>query len=301
MRGKTMKTRWLVEVVVTSIGLLAVAACATGGTKFTGGTGGDGGDDWTGGPSATSSSSSSNGGGAGGAGGSSSNGAGGGAVSSSASSAASSSSSSSASSSSGVCGENPCKLVAPQCGCAGGEMCTIDGMGGRLCIAAGSAAIGQACVTSNDCAAGGLCAKTATNISMCAEFCATDATCTSPGGLCTMKLNDGSSGQIPGVTLCSENCDPLTNTGCFVGGSACHIFKESGGLMRHYTNCSGSGTGMQGAACTNDEQCAPTFSCINAGTKKCLKYCKVGGAACPGGLTCASIGVIGGTEYGACL
>ncbi len=295
-----MKTRWLVEVVVTSIGLLAVAACATGGTTLGGGTGGDGGDDWTGGP--TSSSSSSSGKGGEGGGGSSSNGAGGGVASSSGSSASSAaSSSSSASSSSGVCGENPCKLVAPQCGCAGGEMCMTDGMGGRVCITAGTTAIGQTCVNSNDCAPGSMCVKTATNVAMCMEFCATDATCTAPGGLCATKLNDGSSGQVPGVTLCSENCDPLMNTGCSVSGSACHIFKESAGLMRHYTNCSGSGTGMQGAACTNDEQCAPTFSCINAGTKKCLKYCKVGGVACPGGLTCASIGVIGGTEYGACL
>lgn len=292
-----MKTRWLVEVVVTSIGLLAVAACATGGTNFTGGTGGDGGEDWTGGPSSSSSSSSSNGGGAGGAGaGSSSNGAGGGAASSSASSA-----SSSASSSSGVCGENPCKLVSPQCGCAGGEMCTIDGMGGRLCIAAGSAAVGQTCMTSDECAAGGLCAQISSTLATCMKFCSIDSNCTAPGGLCTITLNDGSSGQIPGVTLCSENCDPTTNTGCLVSGSACHLGKEPAGQMRYFSRCGGSGAGTQGAACTNDEQCAPTFGCFNSGTKKCLKYCKVGGAACPGGLTCASIGVIGGTEYGACL
>jgi hypothetical protein len=32
-----------------------------------------------------------------------------------------------------------------------------------------------------------------------------------------------------------------------------------------------------------------------------LKYCKVGGAACPGAATCNSLGFIGATEYGACL
>lgn len=294
-----MKMRWLVEMVATSIGLMAVAACATGGTSFTGGTGGAGGeDDWTGG--STSTSTSSNGSGTGGAGGSSSNGMGGAAASSS-STAASSSSASSASSSSGVCNDNPCKLVAPQCGCSGGEMCTIDGMGGRLCVAAGNTGIGQSCMTSNDCAAGGLCVKISSTISTCMEFCTADSTCTGPGGLCTIMLNDGSSGQIPGVTLCSDNCDPTMNTGCPVSGSSCHLAKESAGQMRYYTRCGGSGSGTQGAACTNDEQCAPTFGCFNSGTKKCLKYCVVNGAACPGGLTCASIGVIGGTEYGACL
>ena len=287
-----MKARWLVEIAVTSVGLLAVAACATGSSQI-GGNGGDGGgEDWTGGPSSSSSSSSGAGGG------SSSSGAGGGSTSSSSASSASSASSSSG----GVCPEMPCKLVSPQCGCAAGEMCTIDGTaaGTHVCVAAGSVPIGGQC-TGPDCAAGSLCVKTNTTISTCMKYCSTDSNCTAPGGLCIIGLNDGSSGQIPGVTLCTENCDPTTNSGCSVAGTSCQLAQESMGQMRYLTRCSGAGTGTQGASCTTDDNCAPMYGCFNAGTTQCLKYCKVGGTPCPGGATCNSLGTIGATEYGACL
>lgn len=292
-----MKARWLVEIAVTLVGIVAVAACATGTTPF-GGNGGEGGEsEWQGASSSSSSSSasSSNGGGAGGGGVSSSSS--GGPGSSSSSSAASS-----ASSSSGACAESPCKLVQPQCGCAAGQACTIDGspQGTRVCVAAGSTPIGGSC-TSDECVPGSLCVKTTDTISTCMKYCAMDSNCTSPGGLCIISLNDGSSGQIPGVTLCTENCDPTTNSGCPVAGTSCGLAQESMGQMRLLTRCGGAGSGTQGSFCSTDADCAPTFGCFNAGTTQCLKYCKVGGVACPGGATCTSLGMIGNTTYGACL
>jgi hypothetical protein len=272
-----MKARWLVEIAVTSVGLLAVAACAKGTTPFGGG-GGEGGEsEWQGASSSSSSSSVSSGGGAGG---------GGVASSSSGGPGSSSSSSSASSSSSGACAESPCKLVQPQCGCAAGQACTIDGspQGTRVCVAAGSTPIGGEC-TGNECVPGAICVQTTPSISTCVKYCSTDSNCTAPGGLCIITLNDGSSGQIPGVTLCTENCDPSTNTGCPVAGTACGLAQESMGQMRLLTRCSDSGSGTQGAACVDDGDCAPTYGCFNAGTTQCLKYCKVGGAACPGSLT----------------
>jgi len=291
-----MKARWLVEIAVTSFGVLAVAACATGTSPFGGGGSGGEGGDWAGSSSSSSSSSVSSGGGAGGGGVSSSSSGGPG------SSSSSSASSASSASSSGMCAESPCKLVQPQCGCAAGQACAIDGspQGTRICVAAGSTPIGGTC-TGNECVPGSLCVKTTDTISTCMKYCSTDSNCTAPGGLCIITLNDGSSGQIPGVTLCTENCDPSTNTGCPVAGTACGLAQESMGQMRLLTRCGGSGVGTQGASCVDDTDCAPTFGCFNAGTTQCLKYCKVGGAACPGGATCTSLGMIGNTTYGACL
>ncbi len=294
-----MNARWLVEITVTLFGVFAVAACAVGSAPNGTGNGGEGGENaWTGPGSSVSSSSvssaSSGLGGAGGAG-SSSNGAGGASASSSASSASSASSS-------GVCMDTPCKLVLPQCGCLGGEMCTIDGSpeGTRVCVPEGSVPIGGACSGSN-CSAGSLCVATAGMKSTCRKFCSMDTNCTAPGGLCVTKLNDGSSGQIPGVTLCSDNCDPTTNVGCSVAGMSCQIGKESTGQLRTFTQCTGAGSGTQGASCTNAANCAPMFGCFNVGTSQCVRYCKIGGAVCPGGLTCNTVGKVGSTEYGVCL
>lgn len=293
-----MKARWLVEIAVTSFGILAVAACAEGTVPFGGG-GGEGGEsEWQGASSSSSSSSASS---------SNTGGAGGGAASSSSSggpgSSSSSASSASSASSSGACAESPCKLVQPQCGCAAGQACNIDGspQGTRICVTAGSTPIGNACTMNDECVPGSLCVKTGDTISTCMKYCSTDSNCTSPGGLCLITLNDGSSGQIPGVTLCTENCDPSTNVGCPVAGTSCQLAQEPMGQMRLLTRCGAAGFGTQGAACTDDGDCAATFGCFNAGTTQCLKYCKVGGAACPGGLTCSSLGMIGNTTYGACL
>lgn len=292
-----MKARWLVEVAITSLGMLFVAACATGSSQIGNGDGGAGGDGW-GGPASSSSSSSSGNAGAGG--GSSSNGAGGAAASSASSSASSASSASS--SSGGVCPDMPCKLVSPQCGCTAGQMCTIDGTGTRMCATAGTVAIGQTCGTGNNCAPGGLCTSSASSmIFTCSKFCSIDTDCTPPSGLCVVKLSDGSGGQIPGVALCSESCDPIANTGCPVAGTSCQLLKESTGQKRLYTQCTASGSGTQGASCTNNLNCAPTYGCFNTGTSQCVKYCKIGGAACPGSLTCNSLGTLGATEYGVCL
>jgi hypothetical protein len=296
-----MKTRWLVEIAVTALGMLTAAACATGNSPTSSGFDGEGGNDGPTGSSSSSSSSSSGSagsGGAGGDGGSSSGGAGG------ASTSSTSSASSSSSSSSGMCAETPCKLVAPQCGCASGESCTIDGTasGTRLCVPAGSVAIGGQCMGGSTCAPGGFCIYASATIATCVEFCASDSDCTAPGGLCAVTLNS-SSGQIPNVTLCSENCDPTTNVGCPVTGMACQVLQESTGLKRSYTRCGAAGTGTQGASCMSTSTCAPTYGCfsINSNPSTCVKYCKVGGAACPGTATCSPVGTIGSTGYGICI
>ncbi|MDC3956290.1 hypothetical protein [Polyangium jinanense] len=300
-----MRTSLVVAIGLVSLVGSVIGACAKGSSGTgSGGEGGEGGE-WSGpGPASNSSSSASGMGGMGGMGG--------GAVSSSGSGAGSSSSSSSSASGSGgggACGETPCKLVSPQCGCAAGEMCTIDGTDVRACVPAGSVPIGGLCDIDNDCAAGGICLATTPTISTCGEFCSTDAQCTAPGGLCVVKLNNGSGGQVAGVTLCSENCNATTNVGC-AAGTGCTFGREAAGQMRLYTTCREAGSGTQNSACTDDTDCAATYGCFNTGSvSECLKYCNVNAASCPSGATCTPITIgndqveviIGNVTYGACL
>jgi len=304
-----MRTSLAVAMALVSLVGVMLGACAQGSSySGSGGEGGEGGDG--NGPGPSSNNSASSGGGMGGMGGM--GGAGGGSVSSSSSSGSggsgASSSSSSGSGGGGSCGEMPCKLVAPQCGCASGEMCQVDGMGARACVPAGNVAIGGVCTVDNDCAAGGICLATTPTVSTCGEFCSSDAQCTAPGGLCVVTLNNGSGGQIPGVTLCSENCNATTNVGC-AAGTGCVFGRESAGQMRLFTTCREVGTGAQGAACTDNGDCAATYGCFNTGTNECLKYCNVNAPSCPSGTACTAITIgtdeveviIGNVTYGACL
>lgn len=297
-----MRTSFAVAIGLVSLVGSVLGACAKG-SSYTGsgGNGGEGGEE-NGpgpGPSSNSSSSASGMGGAGGMG----------SVSSSGSGAGSSSSSASGSGGGGACNETPCKLVSPQCGCAAGEMCQIDGTGARACLPAGNVPIGGICDIDNDCAPGGICLATTPTISTCGEFCSTDAQCTAPGGLCAVKLNDGSGGQVPGVTLCSENCNATTNVGC-AAGTGCTFGREAAGQMRLFTTCREAGSGTQNSSCTDDTDCAATYGCFNTGSvNECLKYCNVNAASCPAGASCTPITIgndaveviIGNVTYGACL
>ncbi|NOY92383.1 MAG: hypothetical protein GXP55_14410, partial [Deltaproteobacteria bacterium] len=53
------------------------------------------------------------------------------------------------------CSESPCRLVAPQCGCAAGEGCYISS-GSRVCATAGTTAIAELCNTVQ-CVPGAIC------------------------------------------------------------------------------------------------------------------------------------------------
>ncbi len=283
-----MKARWLFEVAVTSLGLLALANCAKpleGGP--TTGEGGEGAD-WTG-PAASSSSSSGNGG-AGGSG-SSSSGSGGGNASSSSTSA----------SSSGMC-ESPCKLSPPQCGCTAGQACTLDANNDRLCQEAGSTQPGSECFAPTDCAVNGICLLTSDVNASCYKFCSSDAECAAPGGLCLELAASGT--PIVGAAVCTENCDLASNSGCSVSGTACRFGREPDGLMRLFTLCGTAGTTPLGSACTSNDECAAGNLCFGT----CEKLCQIGGAACPVGKTCQTFTIgmdaiepkIGTKTYGVC-
>lgn len=203
------------------------------------------------------------------------------------------------------CSEDPCKLVAPQCGCPAGEQCTLADLdGSRTCKVEGTTAVGGVCTTET-CEAGSICVSVAPPVSTCSKFCASDADCEAPGGLCLITLNDGVGGEVPNLTLCTDNCDPTTNAGC-AQGTECQIGLENGGLERFLTLCSSVGPGVYSDPCTDNTDCAPTYACTGdlGGGPVCLQWCKVGQGGCLNGLICSPfdpILEIGSVEYGACI
>jgi hypothetical protein len=179
--------------------------------------------------------------------------------------------------------------------------------GNRTCVAEGSVQEGQACGASAPCAPGLLCVPLSSSISTCEKFCSSDADCTSPGGLCQKTLGDGQGGTIPNATLCSENCNPISNSGCSVSGTSCRLARESGGAERTYTDCGPAGTKTQGASCDPSlDECAPGYTCMNvsASQSNCLQYCAPPAGSCPPTTTCVGLtpaAIVGGTSYGVCL
>jgi hypothetical protein len=208
-----------------------------------------------------------------------------------------------------VCSEQPCKLVSPQCGCAAGKACVLTAAGARTCNLAGNAAWGAECSNVNRCQAGFDCVATG-NTGTCFKFCAKDAECTAPGGLCVVTLVDQNQKPIPNATLCSPNCSPITNAGCPVAGTSCQLAQEQAGQQRFFTMCDGAGAGTQGAACSQDSDCAPMFGCFTDANQKhtCMRWCDASKQACPGGLSCAPLMnpvtqgdiVVGNVTYGVC-
>jgi hypothetical protein len=206
----------------------------------------------------------------------------------------------------GSCSESPCKLVSPQCGCPPGAECAVNGMG-RFCAVAGSVGAGAVCSAAMPCAPGLACVFLSPTVSTCNVFCSADSQCTAPGGLCLVTLSNGmDGGSIPNVTLCTENCDLLTSTGC-AAGLSCQVGQEAAGQMRFFTQCTGAGAGLEGAACTTSADCARDFACVNNGVSNvCLQYCDVNAPAC-GALTCFQLVdaamapfVIGNMSVGVC-
>jgi hypothetical protein len=208
------------------------------------------------------------------------------------------------------CPVDPCKVTLPQCGCGDGEECGIknNGVG---CVPAGNVGLGQQCgLQGAVCGPGLVCVQTAKAVSTCVKFCDLDQECQAPGGLCILTLNDGANGSIPGVTLCTENCNPAKNTGCPVAGTACQLLRENGGQMRFLTRCGNAGAATQNAACVSSDDCAPTFGCFNTdpadpNANACFKWCEVNGAQnCPGGTVCNALQtpiMVGNDEYGVCF
>ena len=202
---------------------------------------------------------------------------------------------------------DPCKLAAPQCGCPGGKECNLDSNDMVSCVAAGTATDGEAC----------------------SEPDRLRARAHLPHGVGVgervrqvlrerrrlhrrhlLGVAEQREGNIPNVTLCSTTCDPITNSGCTIGGSGCLIGQETSGAMRWFSSCYPAGTGVQGTPCTTSATCGPRLWCITSSDSGeiCAGFCNVNAPSCPGGTSCSAVAdqnmqpiVVDGVTYGACL
>ena len=197
----------------------------------------------------------------------------------------------------GTCDEMPCKLVEPQCGCADAEACTLV-QGERSCQPNGTKEEGENCQGLNVCVAGNLCVNYG-GLGTCRHFCNVDTDCKQPGGACVLELNN----VMPPQSVCSDNCDPPSNTGCIAMGGKCDLFLSM--TMQWFTVCAPTGPGMQDAPCTDSGDCALGYGCINDGmVELCRHYCDTQAPACPGVTMCAGFNTpatVGAKTYGACL
>jgi hypothetical protein len=174
---------------------------------------------------------------------------------------------------SGADPSNPCTLM-PQQGCSSDTACDLvpgDRWGNTACRAVSKPGKEvDRCQTVEECAAGYRCMASAPGV--CMKYCSSDADCTSPGGLCMMLRVTVGGYTVPGVFVCSQNCDPITSSGCPSGALRCTVDRSNDG--RTYTVCEGAGSGAQNAACTKARDCASGYQCYNHGAgSQCSRIC----------------------------
>lgn len=206
------------------------------------------------------------------------------------------------------CSDSPCRLLSPQCGCATGQACYPQGAT-RVCATSGAGTTGALCTSNSSCAASYAClnvAESGTPTSLCTHVCASDADC--GGGLCIIRLDDGTGAAVPGLTLCTHPCNAATNLGC-AAGTTCTFFSETAGAMRTFTDCTAptTGTGEDMSCVTTAPTCSPDRYCVDTGDglgPACHHWCNTAtGAGCTIGHSCLSFStpiVVNGVTYGVC-
>jgi hypothetical protein len=245
----------------------------------------------------------------------------------------------------GSCPNSPCDLVA-QCGCSSPQVCDLNGSqlpsGGTTCRDVTTPGTSTAtCSTVNGCAGGYVCLGSSPG--QCREYCDPDNdTCGSngPGSFCNIYIvydsGGGNYAPVPGAVTCTKSCDPTSTspTGC-PSGFGCHVSLwdpncdtdmdgvPDGGCTYDgdeyaMTDCAAAPAsgGTDGATCTYNSDCAPSFDCINVdSTPQCKQSCVcntsvASGQVCNTGAVCGTGScrafsdprpTVGGTEYGVCI
>ena len=204
------------------------------------------------------------------------------------------------------CSTQPCSL-APQCGCTAPLTCDIDftDLMGTACRAVNVPGTETStCTTFSECASGYVCAG-----GHCLKYCANDASCPQPRGLCAIQITDSMGAAIPGAVTCSSNCSPTNSAGgACPTGEKCGFFTTTrGGADLDILECTAPGAGGVGAACVDDSTCSANTLCTTVSAlSRCRRVCtRPAGNECATvpGTTCIGFNpalTIGGTEYGVC-
>jgi hypothetical protein len=206
------------------------------------------------------------------------------------------------------CSDPVCDLY-PQCGCVGGEKCSLVSSD-RACISAGSTQPGGTCTADTDCAAGGYCIgrDTAGTVGQCLAYCepTTQAGCSGTSSYC-LELVDSSQITIPGAGICTITCQPHNPSAACPTNFGCEMYTHNITDVS-FTDCHadvGSGTYLTACDSAVGPFCAVGYGCFNDGPPShCYQWC-TSGSACAGGLSCDTAAFdpplsVGGTTYGVC-
>lgn len=181
-----------------------------------------------------------------------------------------------------------CDVVCQNCG---GQKCSMDPTNHQIaaCMANGTVGPGGTCTgdsNGDNCIGGFVCLSEG----KCLQYCRTDGDCVAYNGACILGISWG--GTTP-FKACKnpDNCDPVANTGCTAGG--CFLWAHEGQKF-----CLTAGTGGDGTACPNGNECQGGFVCVGSGSDyKCRKVCLKASPSC-GSYTCQTLS--GFTTYGFC-
>lgn len=202
------------------------------------------------------------------------------------------------------CATQPCDILT-QCGCGSFESCDLnDTDTGTACRGTSGGKEGAGCAAATACAGLYTCVFFGDS-GNCERYCAKDADCIAPRGLCAAQLLNSADQPIPGVLLCTSNCDPTAiGDPLCPAGLACGLMDESN---RNVVECLLAGTATQGQACSDTVACAPGYTCTGpaSGPSVCRRTCAPpANTGCPASTTCAAFTppfVVGNTQYGICL
>jgi hypothetical protein len=195
-------------------------------------------------------------------------------------------------------GNGPCD-TSPQCGCPSTQRCDVvlgagQPDGTTACVAVGTVAEFQTCMSPADCGKGFSCSDR-----MCKLLC--DLTrpdsCRNYSEYSTCSPVQVSGIDVPGWGVCTQVCNPAAPfatdtrfTPCVMGTTCRHLGEGETDCRRIPDPTTAVGT--QGSACDNGAgaadglKCAPGHFC-DIDELKCIQYCELGATnACPSGTTC---------------
>jgi large repetitive protein len=198
-----------------------------------------------------------------------------------------------------------CTLVNPQTGCAANQACDlVDDDGNTGCRAVTTQGTSNNhCELETECAAGYVCLgdPAVANDTQCRRYCDVDSDCNGDGSRCLIQIGDANGDPIPGVDVCTNHCEPVTQAGC-PSGQGCLPYEDG---AQDFTDCTLVGTKLDGATCSVAEECRPGSLCVDdtATLSHCRRMCEVG-LTCPSGGTCTGFVDpvdLSGVEVGVCL
>lgn len=187
------------------------------------------------------------------------------------------------------------------CPCPDDQKCSfLDEAGTRGCVARGDRPAWAACRADTECSAGTWCDPVT---SVCRPICDDASSCPEDGGECLPGTHaDGV--EIPGLQLCTSNCDPLSALPCDPSHGPTTCFFDND--QRHW-NCSATPGVPAGSPCSELSDCGVGSACVTFGAagSRCVPWCENIGDDCVFGFgTCTAVtpaALHNGVEYGVCL